>query len=221
MSKFEKRYRVQRNMELEVYKKDGVLKGEKVELSPDIFAIEPNHHAIYQAVIVYLANQRQGTHKTKTYGEVSGSGKKLWKQKHTGRARIGALRSPLWKGGGTIFGPVPRDYSMKLPQKVKQLARKSALSLKAKEDAIKIVEDFSLEKPKTKEMTAVLQGLELSNKKTLFLVTSCDDVIFKSGRNIPSFNILEASKVSTYEILNHEVLLIQKKAIEVLEKTFL
>src|SRR6266852_7663696 len=127
-------------MELEVYKKDGTPSGQKVKLSSDIFGIEPNDHAIYESVTAYLANQRQGTHKTKTYGEVSGSGKKLWKQKHTGRARIGALRSPLWKGGGTIFGPVPRDYSKKLPKQIKQLARKSALSYKAKDAAIKVVE---------------------------------------------------------------------------------
>jgi large subunit ribosomal protein L4 len=115
-------------MELEIYKKDGKASGEKITLSPDIFEVTPNDQAIYEAVTAYQANQRQGTHKTKTYGEVAGSGKKLWKQKHTGRARIGAVRSPLWKGGGTIFGPMPRDYSRKLPKQMKQLARKSALS---------------------------------------------------------------------------------------------
>jgi large subunit ribosomal protein L4 len=117
-------------MQIDVYKKDGSLSGDKVTLTPAIFEIEPNDHAIYQAVITHLAHQRQGTHKTKTYGEVSGSGKKLWKQKHTGRARIGAVRSPLWKGGGTIFGPKPHKYTLKLPKAVKQLARKSALSYK-------------------------------------------------------------------------------------------
>src|ERR1041385_702577 len=125
-------------MELEVYKKDGSPSGQKVKLSSEIFGIEPNDHAIYEAVNAHLANQRQGTHKTKTYGEVSGSGKKLWKQKHTGRARIGAARSPLWKGGGTIFGPVPRDYSNKLPKQIRQLARKSPLSYKAKSQSIQI-----------------------------------------------------------------------------------
>jgi large subunit ribosomal protein L4 len=207
-------------MELEVYTKDGKTSGEKVKLSPTIFEIEPNDHAIYQAVITYLGNQRQGTHKTKTYGEVSGSGKKLWKQKHTGRARIGALRSPLWKGGGTIFGPQPRDYSKNLPKQIKQLARKSALSYKAKDAAIKIVEDFSFDVPKTKEMSAVLKALEISGKKTLFLVPKTDQSVFKAGRNIPKLNILEASKASTYEIVDTQVLLIQKSAIEILEKTF-
>ena len=128
---------------LEVYKKDGTLSGEKVTLAPDIFEIEPREHVMYEAVKAYLANQRQGTHKTKTRSEVSGSGKKLWKQKHTGRARMGSIRSPLWKGGGTMFGPKPRDYSIKLPVKIKRLARKSALSFKAKELQIKIHNNFT------------------------------------------------------------------------------
>lgn len=207
-------------MQLDIYKKDGSLSGEKITLSPDIFEIAPNDHALYQAVRTYRANQRQGTHKTKTYGEVSGSGKKLWRQKHTGRARIGALRSPLWKGGGTIFGPVPRDYSMKLPKQVKQLARKSALSVKAKESAIKIIEDFSFEKPATKEMVTILKALKISDKKTLLLVTAKDEQVYKSGRNIERFNVIEAAKASTYELLDNQVLLIQKSAVEIIEKTF-
>jgi len=207
-------------MELEIYKKDGTLSGEKIMLSPDIFEIEPNDHAIYQAVTTYLSNQRQGTHKTKTYGEVSGSGKKLWKQKHTGRARIGAVRSPLWKGGGSIFGPVPRDYFVKLPKQIKQLARKSALSYKLKDTAIKIVEDFSFDSPKTKEMQSLLKALELTGKKTLLVTPKTDQTVWKSGRNIPSLSILEASKASAYAILNNKMLLIQKSAVEVLEKTF-
>jgi large subunit ribosomal protein L4 len=207
-------------MELDIYTKNGKQSGQKIKLSADIFEVEPNDHAIYQAVVVYLANQRQGTHKTKTYGEVSGSGKKLWKQKHTGRARIGAVRSPLWKGGGTIFGPMPRDYSMKLPQQVKQLARKSALSHKAKDAAIKVVEDFTFDKPMTKEMASIINALELSGKKTLMLVPKIDQNVWKSGRNIHAFSVLEASKASTYEILNNQVLLIQKSAVEALEKTF-
>jgi large subunit ribosomal protein L4 len=207
-------------MHLDIYKKDGTPSGEKVKLSPDIFEIEPNDHAIYQAVTSYLANQRQGTHKTKTYGEVAGSGKKLWKQKHTGRARIGSVRSPLWKGGGTIFGPVPRDYSRQLPKKVKLLARKSALSYKAKDAAITIIEDFSIDQPKTKEMAAIMKALKLSEKKALFLVGKTDINIWKSGRNLPSLKVLEASKASTYDILNSKVLVLQKSAIEALEKTF-
>ena len=206
-------------MDVEVYKRDGKPSGEKVTLSPKIFEIKPNDHAIYEAVTTYLANQRQGTHKTKTYGEVSGSGKKLWKQKHTGRARIGAVRSPLWKGGGTIFGPMPRDYSRKLPKQISRLARKSALSYKAKDAAIKVVEDFSFDAPKTKDMATILKALELSGKKTLLLVSKTDSAVWKSGRNIPSLNVIEASKASTYEILDNKMLLIQKSAIEVLEKS--
>lgn len=207
-------------MQVDIYKKDGKLSGEKIDLSSDIFEVEPNDHAIYEAVTAYLANQRQGTHKTKTYGEVAGSGKKLWKQKHTGRARIGAVRSPLWKGGGTIFGPVPRDYSRQLPKKMKQLARKSALSHKAKDAAIKVVEDFTFDAPKTKEMATLLKALELSGKKTLLLVSKTDTSVWKSGRNIPKFNVLEASKASTYEILNNQILLIQKSAVAALENSF-
>ncbi|HYQ86456.1 MAG TPA: 50S ribosomal protein L4 [Bacteroidota bacterium] len=207
-------------MELEIYKKDGTATGEHVRLSPEVFEIQPNDHAIYQAVTTYLANRRQGTHKTKTYGEVSGSGKKPWKQKHTGRARVGAVRSPLWRGGGTIFGPMPRDYSKKLPKQVKQLARKSALSYKAKNASIRVVEDFTLEQPKTRELAAILKALQLSEQKTLLVVPRKDDSIWKCGRNIPYLNIIEASKASTYEILDNSILLIQKSAVEVLEKTF-
>jgi large subunit ribosomal protein L4 len=207
-------------MELELFSKDGKSTGEKVNLSAEIFGITPNDHAIYQAVTTYLGNQRQGTHKTKTYGEVRGSGKKLWKQKHTGRARIGAIRSPLWKGGGTIFGPMPRDYSRRLSKQVRQLARKSALSYKASSAAIKIVEDFVLESPKTKELAEILKGLELQNKKTLLLVPKSDLVMWKSGRNMPKLQIIEATKASTYDIVDSQVLLMQKSAVEVLEKTF-
>jgi large subunit ribosomal protein L4 len=207
-------------MKIDVYKKDGSLSGEKVTLTPAIFEIEPNDHAIYQAVITHLAHQRQGTHKTKTYGEVSGSGKKLWKQKHTGRARIGAARSPLWKGGGTIFGPKPHKYSLKLPKAVKQLARKSALSYKVKDAAMKVVEDFTFEKPKTKEMSAILKALELNGKKTLLLVSKTDENVWKAGRNVSRLSIIEASKASTYEILNSQILLVQKSAVAEIEKTF-
>lgn len=203
-------------MELDIYKKDGKASGEKITLSPAIFEMTPNDQAIYEAVTAYQANQRQGTHKTKTYGEVAGSGKKLWKQKHTGRARIGAVRSPLWKGGGTIFGPTPRDYSRKLPKQVKQLARKSALSYKAKDSAIKIVEDFTFDVPKTKEMASLMKALQLAGKKTLLLVPKTDKNVYKSGRNIHRFNVLEAGKASTYEILDTQVVLIQRSAVEVL-----
>jgi large subunit ribosomal protein L4 len=204
-------------MELEVYKRDGTKTGEKVTLRPDVFEIEPNDHAIYQAVRLYLANQRQGTHKTKVRGEVRGGGKKPWRQKHTGRARSGSTRSPVWVGGGTIFGPQPRAYDFRLPRKVKTLARKSALSYKAKNGEILVVEDFTFPAPKAKEMIAVLKALSLDEKKTLILVPSTDLNVYKSGRNIQSVNVLEANKASTYDILNNQVLLIQKTALGVLE----
>jgi large subunit ribosomal protein L4 len=206
-------------MELEVYKADGSKTGEKVTLRSDVFEIEPNDHAIYQAVRLYLANQRQGTHKTKTRSEVRGGGKKPWRQKHTGRARSGSTRSPVWIGGGTIFGPRPRDYDFRLPRKVKMLARKSALSYKAKNGEILVVEDFTFPAPKVKEMISVLNALSLFGKKTLVLVPATDLNLHKSGRNIPTVKVLEANKASTYDILNNQVLLIQKTALGVLENS--
>ncbi|HLF14334.1 MAG TPA: 50S ribosomal protein L4 [Bacteroidota bacterium] len=206
-------------MEVDIYTKEGKPSGRKISLPAAVFGIEPNQHAMYEAVTTHLANRRQGTHKTKTYGEVSGSGKKLWKQKHTGRARIGALRSPLWKGGGTIFGPVPRDYSGKLPKKVRQLARRSALSHKLREESIRVIEDFTLDAPKTKEMAAMLAALQLKGKKTLLLTSKNDPTLWKAGRNIPKLNILEASKAGTYDILDNQVLLLQQGAVAEIEKS--
>ena len=206
-------------MEVDIYTKEGKPSGKKISLSEAVFGIEPNQHAMYEAVTTHLANRRQGTHKTKTYGEVAGSGKKLWKQKHTGRARIGAIRSPLWKGGGTIFGPVPRDYSGKLPKKVRQLAGRSALSHKLRENSIRVVEDFSFGAPKTKEMAAVLAALEIRGKKTLLLTAKNDAVVWKAGRNIPKLNILQASKASTYDILDNQVLLLQQSAVAEIEQS--
>lgn len=208
-------------MELEVFKKDGTSTGEKVQLAADVFEMKPNDHAIYQAVRVYLANQRQGTHKTKTHGEVSGSGKKLWKQKHTGRARVGSVRSPLWKGGGTIFGPVPRDYSMKLPKQVKQLARRSALSYKASAGGIKVVEDFSFDAPRTKDILVIMKNLGLEGKKVLILLPGHDDSIVKSVRNVQRLHIIEARKASTYDIIGHDHLLIQKSAVDLLQQSLI
>jgi len=208
-------------MELEVYKKDGTKSGETVTLAPEVFEIKPNDHAIYQAVRSIQANQRQGTHKVKPRNEVRGGGRKPFKQKKTGRARSGSTRSPLWVGGGSIFGPHPHDYVVKLSAKVKALARKSALSYKAKDQAIVIVEDFTFEGPKTKEITVVLKALSLAGKKTLFLTGRTDIALYKSGRNIPTLNIREADKASTYDILDTQVLLIQKSAVDVLQKSLL
>jgi large subunit ribosomal protein L4 len=208
-------------MELEVYKKDGTKSGETVTLAPEVFEITPNDHAIYQAVRSIQANQRQGTHKVKGRSEVRGGGRKPFKQKKTGRARAGTTRSGLWVGGGSIFGPQPHEYSVKLPAKVRALARKSALSYKAKDNSIVVVEDFSLEAPKTKELTTVLKALSLSGKKTLLLTTKNEEGIYKSSRNIPTVSVREADKASTYDILDTQVLLIQKSAVEILQKSLM
>jgi len=207
-------------MELDVYKIDGSKSGEQIKLSDEIFGVKPNQHAIFRAVRTFLDNHRQGTAKTKTRGEVRGGGKKPFKQKHTGMARQGSSRSPVMTGGGTIFGPQPRDYSTTLPRKLHRLARRSALSLRAKEGAIRIVEDFSFEAPKTKQIVSILESLKLENMKTLLLMPKSDQNVVRSGRNIPALNILEADKASTYDFVNNRVLLIQKSAIEVLQNTF-
>jgi len=208
-------------MEVEVKKKDGTASGEKVTLDPSIFEIEPNDHAIYMLVRSTMANKRQGTHKVKGRSEVRGGGKKPYRQKKTGRARAGTSRSPLWVGGGSIFGPKPHAYSVKVTDKMRKLARKSALSYKAKEQAIIVLEDFSLDAPKSRELSGLLKVLELSKKKTLFLTPKTDDAMYKSGRNIQGFAVQSADNASTYDILAHQVLLIQKSAVDVLQKPLL
>ncbi|MFA5803818.1 MAG: 50S ribosomal protein L4 [Melioribacteraceae bacterium] len=206
-------------MKLEVYKKDGTKSGETVELSKEIFEIEPNDHVIYLAVKAYLANQRQGTHKAKERSEVSGGGKKPWKQKGRGGARAGTIRSPLWIGGGSIFGPKPRDYRQKLNKKVLALARRSALSYKAKANQILIVEDFNFEAPKTKKFISILNALNVKGKRTLLLTNGTLENVYKSGRNVPRINILEANKASAYDLLNNQVLVLQKSAVNLLESS--
>ena len=208
-------------MQLDVYRKDGTKSGDTVSLAPEVFEITPNDHAIYQVVRSIQANKRQGTHKVKPRNEVRGGGRKPFKQKKTGRARAGTTRSPLYVGGGSIFGPHPHDYVVKLPSKVRILARKSALSYKAKDQAIMVVEDFTLEGPKTKELAGVLKALSLNGKKTLLLTGKTDGVLFRSGRNIPTLNVREADKASTYDILDTQVLLLQKSAVEVLQKSLM
>ena len=206
-------------MKLEVYKQDGTKSGETVELSKEIFEIEPNDHVIYLAVKAYLANQRQGTHKAKERSEVSGGGKKPWKQKGRGGARAGTTRSPLWIGGGSIFGPKPRDYRQKLNKKVLALARRSALSYKAKANQILIVEDFNFEAPKTKDFISILNALNVKGKRTLLLTNGTRENVYKSGRNVPKINILEANKASAYDLLNNQVLVLQKGAVNLLESS--
>ena len=207
-------------MTLDVLKIDGSKSGDKIDLSDSIFAIEPNDHAIYLSVKAYLANQRQGTSKSKERGEVRGGGKKPWKQKGRGGARAGTSRSPLWVGGGTIFGPRPRDYRQDLPKKVRRLARKSALSYKAKDSQLLVVEDFNIEQPKTKEFSKILSALKVNGKKVLLLTELNNQNVYRSGRNIPKVKVLEASKASTYDLLNNQILILQKSAVKEIEKTF-
>jgi len=206
-------------MKLNVYKIDGKKSDETIELPDDVFGVEPNEHLIYQAVRVYLSNQRQGTHKTKERAEVRGGGKKPFRQKGTGRARQGTSRSPLMKGGGTIFGPRPHKYRLTLPKKAARLARKSALSLKAKENEIMIIEDFTFETPKTKDLYGILSLLKINDKKTLLLLSDKNESLYKSGRNIPKLDVQISDKVATYQLLNNKMILLQKSAIENLCKS--
>jgi large subunit ribosomal protein L4 len=206
-------------VQIDVYSKDGNVTGQ-VDLPDDIFAVEPNEHAMYLAVVSYLTNKRQGTAKTKTRAEVSGGGKKPWRQKGRGTARAGSTRSPLWVGGGTIHGPQPREYDYKLPKKVKRLAKKSALSSRCSENNITVVEDFSFDEFKTKNMVSVLDSLKLTGMKTLVLLPQPDDAVYISSRNIENVSVCPADKISTYDILNHKKILMFKGAIDTIVKTF-
>lgn len=208
-------------MELKVYKLDGSESGQTVSLPKDVFEIEPNQHLIYQSVRSYLSNQRQGTHKTKGRSEVRGGGKKPFRQKGTGRARQGTSRSPIMVGGGNIFGPVPHTYKLNIPRKAARLARKSALSFKAKENEIMIIEDFSFDAPKTKDLANILKSLKVEDKKTLLLVSEKNDNVYKSGRNLPKLNVLISDKAATYDLLNNKLILMQKSAIDSLCKSLI
>ena len=207
-------------MKLTIYKTDGKSSGKKADLNDDIFGVEPNETLIYEDVRRYLGNKRQGTASTKERGEVRGGGRKAYRQKGTGMARRGSIRSPLLKGGGTVFGPKPRTYRLRMTKKMRQNARKSALSLKASSKGIKVIEDFTYEEPKTKNVVELLEALDLQGKKVLILTAETDLNIYKSARNIPGVTVLEANKPNTYQILDAEVLLIQKNGIEVLENSF-
>jgi large subunit ribosomal protein L4 len=189
-------------MDIAVVKHSGEATSKKVALSDAIFGIEPNDHAIYLDVKSFLANQRQGTHKSKQRAEIAGSSKKLKKQKGTGGARAGNIKNPLFKGGGRVFGPVPRDYSFKLNKKVKDLARKSALSYKAKENAIAILEDFNFEVPKTKTYLNLLSALSMGDKKTLLVLPTPNKNIVLSGRNIENTKITTVDQINTYDVMN-------------------
>lgn len=200
-------------LKLDVYKIDGTPTGEKQELPAEIFGIEPNEHAIWQAVTTEQRNSRQGTSKTKTRSDVRGGGKKPWRQKGRGTARAGTIRSPLWVGGGRVFGPSPRDYYTELPKKLKKLARKSALSARAKEENIRLVEDFQIESPKTKRMQDILKAFKLSEQDVLLLTAESSRNTWLSGRNIPGLCVRGADSFSTQDVVRAKTLLIQKGAI--------
>ena len=207
-------------MELAILNTSGKETGRKVDLSDAIFGIEPNDHAIYLDTKQYLANQRQGTHKTKERGEVAGSTRKIKKQKGTGTARAGNIRNPLFRGGGRIFGPKPRFYGFKLNKKVKQLARRSALSYKASTNNIIVVEDFSFESPKTKEIIKMGNNLNIANKKSIFVLPVQNNNIYLSSRNVQGVEVVMASELSTYKIMKASTLILVESAVDVLQATF-
>jgi large subunit ribosomal protein L4 len=204
-------------MKLSVFDIKGKETAKKVELSKDIFGAEPNDHAIYLDVKQYLANQRQGTHKSKERCEVAFSTKKLHKQKGTGGARKGSKKNPLYKGGGRVFGPKPHDYVLKVNQKVKQLARISALSHKAKDNSISIVEDFKLDTPKTKAYAEILSNLKITGKKTLLVLAENNKNIYLSSRNLGGAKVVNASDLNTYDILNANNLLLVESSLKQIE----
>lgn len=210
---------MQRTMEIRVLNIKGAETGEVVTLNDEIFAVEVSDHAMYLDVKAILANRRQGTHKTKTRAEVRGGGRKPYRQKGTGNARQGSTRSGLMVGGGTIFGPQPRTYEQKVNRKVKQLARRSALSAKAAAGQIVVVDDFSLETIKTRPVADMLKNLGLAEKKTLLLMPFHDAVVSTSGRNIEKLNVMVADQASTYDILNSQAVLFHKGALQKIEET--
>ena len=204
-------------MELFVHKINGKKTSKKIKLDNSVFGVEPNTHAIYLDVKSYLANKRQGTHKTKQRADIKGSTRKIKKQKGTGTARAGSIKNPIFRGGGRIFGPTPRDYSQKVNKKVKRLARKSALSIKAKEKSILIVEDLQMEKPSTKEFIKMLSALGLSGKKNLFVLEELNKNVYLSSRNLKNSNVVINSELNTYGISNANNLIISEGAVPKIE----
>lgn len=201
-------------MKVAVLDVNGKDTGRKVELSDDVFGIEPNNHAIYLDVKQYLAHQRQGTHKAKERAEIAGSTRKLKKQKGTGTARAGSIKSPVFRGGGRIFGPRPRSYGQKLNKNVKRLARKSAFSLKSKEKALMVVEDFNFEAPKTKTYISFLSSLGIADKKSLVVLGDNNDNVFLSSRNLTQSEVITNSQLSTYKIMNAKSVVLSEGAVE-------
>ena len=206
-------------MELAVYNISGKKTTKKVKLNKKVFGIDPNNHAIYLDVKQYLANQRQGTHKTKERGEITGSTRKIKKQKGTGTARAGSIKNPLFRRGGRVFGPKPRNYGFKLNKKLKKLARSSALSLMARDKNITILEDFSFDSPKTKKYLEMLSNFELKGQKTLLILSEPNDNIYLSARNLNKTNITTSSNLNTYQILNAGNILMVESSIKLIENT--
>jgi|APIni6443716594_1056825.scaffolds.fasta_scaffold24941_1 large subunit ribosomal protein L4 len=205
-------------MELEVYNISGQKTAKKAMLDDSIFGIEPNDHAIYLDIKQYMANRRQGTHSTKEKGEITGSTRKLKKQKGTGTARFGSIKSPLFRGGGRVFGPQPREYGFKLNKKLKRLARKSALTYKAKESGIIILEDFTFDAPKTKNFVSLLKSFELQNKKVLIVLAQNDKNVYLASRNIQKTKIVDAASINTYDILNANNVIFAESSLKEIEK---
>ncbi len=204
-------------MKVAVLDINGKETGRKADLSDGVFAIEPNNHAVYLDVKQYLANQRQGTHKAKERAEITGSTRKIKKQKGTGTARAGSIKSGVFRGGGRMFGPRPRNYSFKLNKSLKRLARKSALSIKANEKSIIVLEDFNFDAPKTKNFTAVLNALDLQNKKSLFVLGTSNNNVYLSSRNLKGSEVITASELSTYKILNANQVVLLESSLEGIE----
>lgn len=204
-------------MEAQIFNTKGEKTSDKAKLSKDVFAIEPNDHAIYLDVKRYLANKRQGTHKAKERGEITGSTAKIKRQKGTGTARAGSIKNPIFRGGGRVFGPRPKKYNMTLNKKVKRLARKSALSYKAKDKKIFVIEDFKFDQPKTKEMEQILKNMEL-NRKVLFVLNEKNDNVYLSARNLPAASVITADSLNTYDIMNAHTIVMHKDSLNVVEK---
>ena len=207
-------------MKVSVYNTEGKETSKSVSLSKDIFGIEPNNHAIYLDVKHYLAAQRQGTHKSKERGEITGSGRKIRKQKGSGAARVGDIKNPLFRGGGRVFGPRPRNYKFKLNKKVKTLARKSALSQMAKDKNIIILEDFSMDTPSTKGYTNILSNLDQENNKTLLILADSNKNILLSSRNLKKSKVVSVSSLTTYDLMNANKLMFVESSIKEIEKNY-
>ncbi len=207
-------------MEVKVLNISGKETGAKVQLSENVFGITPNDHAIYLDVKQYLANQRQGTHKSKQRNEIAGSTRKLYKQKGTGGARAGSIKSPLFNGGGRVFGPQPRDYHFKLNKKLKSLARKSALAYKAQDNNVVIIEDFTFDSIKTKNYRGLMEALNMGDKKTLLVLPSADNNIYLSSRNIQRTKVIPAGQLNTYDVLDAGILVLTENSVKSLEEAF-